>query len=45
MRLLHVNGRLAIERDGTAVDAERASTGSFRPDVAHIYLEWERFRA
>ncbi|WP_213575660.1 fumarylacetoacetate hydrolase family protein [Rhodococcus sp. USK13] len=44
MRLLNVNGRLAIERDGKAIDVERASRGAFGADPADIYLDWDRFR-
>lgn len=44
MRLLNVNGRMAIERDGRAVDVARASGGAYPADPGLIYVDWEGFR-
>lgn len=45
MRLLNVNGRLAIERSGRAVDVATASQGAFGPEVSEAYDDWEGLRA
>lgn len=45
MRLLNVNGRAAIERDGRAVDVARASGGAYSSDLDLLYLDWDGFRA
>ncbi|MFZ2172486.1 MAG: fumarylacetoacetate hydrolase, partial [Rhodococcus sp. (in: high G+C Gram-positive bacteria)] len=44
MRLLNVDGRLAIERDGRAVDVERASDGRFTADMQDALDRWSEFR-
>jgi 2,4-didehydro-3-deoxy-L-rhamnonate hydrolase len=41
MRIINVNGRLAIERDGKAIDVETASGGEFSADLAQIYDRWD----
>jgi hypothetical protein len=38
MALLNVNGRLAIERGGGAVDVGKASDGAFHSDVARHFF-------
>lgn len=45
MRLLNVNGRLAIERRGLAIDVASASLGKFGPDMTDAYEDWEGLRA
>lgn len=44
MRLLNVDGRLAVERDGRAVDVERASDGRFTADMQDALDRWSEFR-
>ena len=45
MRLLNLNGRTAIERDGRAIDIARASAGAFPSDPDLIYADWDGLRA
>src|SRR5438874_4483 len=45
MRLLNVNGRTAIERDGRTIDVARASAGAYPSDPDSIYADWDGFRA
>ncbi|MGE0218779.1 fumarylacetoacetate hydrolase family protein [Mycolicibacterium sp.] len=45
MRLLNVNGRASVLRDGVAIDIEIASAGKFGADVATIYRDWQALRA
>ncbi len=45
MRLGNLSGRLALLRDGAAVDVERASDGRFGPDPQAVYDEWDAFAA
>lgn len=45
MRLLNVNGRMAIERNGCAIDVARASGGAYSSDPDLIYADWDGFRA
>ena len=45
MRLINVDSRLAIERDGRALDVEHASGGRFSCDVQAVYERWADFRA
>lgn len=44
MRLINVDDRLAIERDGAAIDVERASGGRFASTVQSVYDRWDEFR-
>jgi len=44
VKLINVDDRLAIERDGAALDVERASAGLFSSDVQSIYERWTEFR-
>lgn len=47
MHLLNLSGRLALalgEKDGHALDVERASQGRYGPDPQSVYLHWEEFR-
>ncbi|MBO2465480.1 fumarylacetoacetate hydrolase family protein [Actinomadura violacea] len=44
MRIGNLGGRLAIVRDGRAVDVERASSGRFGADPQAVYADWEGFR-
>jgi 2-keto-4-pentenoate hydratase/2-oxohepta-3-ene-1,7-dioic acid hydratase in catechol pathway len=44
MRLLNLGGRLALERDGRAVDVERASNGVFSSSFQDSLDHWDDFR-
>ncbi|WP_319456950.1 MULTISPECIES: fumarylacetoacetate hydrolase family protein [unclassified Mycobacterium] len=44
MRLLNLDGRIALERDGLAVDVERASDGAFSPKFQDAFDRWDDFR-
>jgi 2-keto-4-pentenoate hydratase/2-oxohepta-3-ene-1,7-dioic acid hydratase in catechol pathway len=44
MRLINVDGRLAIERNGKALDVEHASDGRFSARVQAVYDRWSEFR-
>lgn len=44
MRLINVNGRLSIERDGRAIDVERASSGEFTHEFQDALDRWGEFR-
>nr|WP_063001553.1 fumarylacetoacetate hydrolase family protein [Nocardia mikamii] len=44
MRLLNVDGRLALERNGAAVDVKRASNGKFSPDLQEAFERWDELR-
>jgi 2-keto-4-pentenoate hydratase/2-oxohepta-3-ene-1,7-dioic acid hydratase in catechol pathway len=44
MRLINLDDRLAIERNGTAVDVEHASDGRFSSRVQAVYDRWPEFR-
>lgn len=43
MRLINLDGRLAIESIGLAVDVQRASGGQFSSDVQAVYERWPEF--
>ncbi|MGP3945902.1 fumarylacetoacetate hydrolase family protein [Streptomyces sp. 6N106] len=45
MRIVNVAGRLALLRDGRAVDVQRAGAGRFAADPQAVYERWEEFRA
>lgn len=45
MRLITIDGRLAIESDGLGIDVERASAGRFGPDPQSALDEWAAFTA
>ncbi|MDX2937670.1 fumarylacetoacetate hydrolase family protein [Streptomyces ipomoeae] len=45
MRLLNIDGRIAIERDGRGIDVERASGGRFGPDFQDALNRWDEFQA
>lgn len=44
MRLINLHGRLAIERDGRAIDVERASNGAFTHEFQDAFDRWDEFR-
>ncbi len=44
MRLLNLGGRLALERNGRAIDVERASAGLFSPEFQGALDRWDEFR-
>ncbi|MFJ6895128.1 fumarylacetoacetate hydrolase family protein [Streptomyces hokutonensis] len=44
MRVAHLSGRLALVRDGLAIDVEQASDGRFSADTQAVYERWEEFR-
>lgn len=45
MRLINLGGRLAIERDGQAVDVESASGGAFTHKFQDAFERWDEFRS
>jgi 2-keto-4-pentenoate hydratase/2-oxohepta-3-ene-1,7-dioic acid hydratase in catechol pathway len=45
MRIANVAGRVAVIRDGLAVDVEQASHGLFSADPQTLYASWDAFRS
>jgi 2-keto-4-pentenoate hydratase/2-oxohepta-3-ene-1,7-dioic acid hydratase in catechol pathway len=45
MRLANIDGRLTTFLDGTALDVERASTGTFGPDPQAVFDRWDELVA
>jgi 2-keto-4-pentenoate hydratase/2-oxohepta-3-ene-1,7-dioic acid hydratase in catechol pathway len=45
MRIGNLSGRLAILRNGRAIDVERASGGHFASDPQAVYERWDEFAA
>jgi 2-keto-4-pentenoate hydratase/2-oxohepta-3-ene-1,7-dioic acid hydratase in catechol pathway len=45
MRIGNLSGRLAVLRNGRAIDVERASGGRFASDPQAVYERWEEFAA
>jgi len=43
MKLINLKGRLALVRDGGALDVETASNGQFGPDPQSVYDQWPEF--
>ncbi len=43
MRIANLSGRLAIVRNGHAIDVERASSGRFSSDPQAVYGRWAEF--
>lgn len=44
MRLINLAGRVALERDGLAVDVEQTSNGRFSAQFQDVLDRWEEFR-
>lgn len=44
MRLINPSGRIALERNGRAIDIERASGGAFSSNFSEVLDRWEEFR-
>lgn len=45
MRIINLGGRIALERNGRAVDVERASGGRFSSEFQDALDHWEEFRS